>query len=58
VVYLDARGRMILLDQQRIPAGRAPAASGNLRWTVGDVMLYLRGEPSVDVLRGLQGRVR
>jgi hypothetical protein len=31
---------------------------GNLRWTVGEVMLYLRGEPSPDVLRSLQRRVR
>jgi len=59
VVYLDARGRLILLDQQR--ADGAPAlssASGSLRWTIGDVMLYLRGEPSPDVLRSLQARVR
>lgn len=59
VVYRDARGRMILLDQQRLRTGQAPgAASGNLRWTRGDVMLYLHGEPSGDVLRGLQRRVR
>jgi hypothetical protein len=39
--------------------GQAPgAAEGNLRWSVGDVMLYLRGEPSQDVLRSLQRRVR
>jgi hypothetical protein len=60
VVYLDSRGRMILLDQQRIRAGTpAPAAAnGSLRWTEGDVLLYLRGEPSADVLRSLQQRVR
>jgi hypothetical protein len=59
VVYLDSRGRMILLDQQRTRAGQAPgAAAGSLRWVTGDVMLYLRGEPSQDVLRSLQGRVR
>lgn len=59
VVYRDTRGRMILLDQQRVRAGQAaPAAGGNLRWTIGDVMLYLHGEPSGDVLRGLQRRVR
>jgi hypothetical protein len=59
VVYRDTRGRMILLDQQRIRAGQAPAAAGgNLRWAIGDVMLYLHGEPSGDVLRGLQRRVR
>jgi hypothetical protein len=60
VVYLDSRGRMILLDQQRIrPGGPAPgAANGSLRWSVGDVLLYLRGEPATDVLRSLQQRVR
>ena len=59
VVYIDARGRMILLDQQRVEAGQAPTIpSGSLRWTIGDVMLYLRGEPGQDVLRSLQARVR
>jgi anti-sigma factor RsiW len=59
VVYLDPRGRMILLDQQRLRAGQAPgAASGSLRWTLGDVMLYLHGEPGSDVLTNLQKRVR
>ena len=58
VVYLD-RGRMILLDQQRLRTGQAPgAAAGNLRWAQGDVMLYLHGEPGPDVLRSLQRRVR
>jgi len=58
VVYLD-RGRMILLDQQRLRTGQAPgAAGGNLRWALGDVMLYLHGEPGPDVLRNLQRRVR
>jgi putative zinc finger protein len=59
VVYLDSRERMILLDQQRLRNSRGPAAAeGSLRWVVGDVMLYLRGEPSTDVLRSLQRRVR
>ena len=58
VVYLD-RGRMILLDQQRLRTGQGPgAAAGNLRWTQGDVMLYLHGEPGPEVLRNLQRRVR
>jgi putative zinc finger protein len=58
VVYMD-RGRMILLDQQRLRTGQAPgAAAGNLRWTQGDVMLYLHGEAGPDVLRNLQRRVR
>jgi hypothetical protein len=59
VVYRDTRNRMILLDQQRLRTGQAPgAASGNLRWILGDVMLYLHGEPGNDVLRSLQRRVR
>lgn len=59
VVYRDSRGRMILLDQQRLRTGQAPgAASGNLRWTLGDVMLYLHGESGPESLRTLQRRVR
>ena len=59
VVYLDARGRLILLDQQRVATGQTPSLpAGSLRWTIGDVMLYLRGEPGPDVLRNLQARVR
>jgi len=59
VVYLDARERLILLDQQRMASPQSPAApTGSLRWPIGDVMLYLRGEPSQDVLRSLQARVR
>jgi hypothetical protein len=57
VVYTDARGRLILLDQQRME-GEGPRPSGSLRWTIGDVMLYLRGDVSTDVLRSLQARVR
>ncbi|MGH7510682.1 MAG: zf-HC2 domain-containing protein [Gemmatimonadales bacterium] len=59
VVYQDSRGRMILLDQQRMLTGQSPgAAAGSLRWALGDVMLYLHGEPGPDVLRNLQRRVR
>jgi anti-sigma factor RsiW len=58
VVYTDARGRLILLDQQRMEAAQGPRPSGSLRWTIGDVMLYLRGDVSTDVLRSLQARVR
>jgi len=39
-------------------AGQQAPASGSLRWAIGDVMLYLRGEPGADVLRSLQARVR
>jgi len=59
VVYVDPRGRMILLDQQRMRAGQSPGGGeGSLRWAIDDVMLYLRGEPGPDVLRSLQRRVR
>jgi len=59
VVYLDAAGRLILLDQQRMAGSQAPGTpTGSFRWAIGDVMLYLRGEPSPDVLRSLQARVR
>jgi putative zinc finger protein len=59
VVYLDPRGRMILLDQQRLRTGQAPGgAAGSLRWTRGDVMLYLHGDAPSDLLRSLQKRVR
>lgn len=59
VVYLDSRGRLIMLDQQRMRTGQAPGGpSGSLRWTLGDVMLYLHGDPGADVLRGIQRRVR
>jgi hypothetical protein len=58
VVYQDSRGRLILLDQQRMDAGQQAPASGSLRWAIGDVMLYLRGEPGAEVLRSLQARVR
>jgi putative zinc finger protein len=58
VVYLD-RGRMILLDQQRLRTGQGPGApAGDLRWTQGDVMLYLHGDGGADLLRNLQRRVR
>ena len=58
VVYTDARDRLILLDQQRMEAGQPAIPAGSLRWTIGDVMLYLRGDVGVDVLRSLQARVR
>jgi cytoskeletal protein RodZ len=58
VVYLDTRGRLILLDQQRMQPGQAAPAPGGLRWAVGDILMYLHGEPAADVLRNLQSRVR
>jgi anti-sigma factor RsiW len=59
VVYLDSRGRMILLDQQRMRTGQSAGGAGaSLRWSIDDTYLYLHGDPSADVLRNLQRRVR
>jgi anti-sigma factor RsiW len=57
VVYRDTRGRMILLDQQRMRPGQAAPAAENLRWIVGEVLLYLHGDAGTD-LQNLQRRVR
>jgi hypothetical protein len=60
VVYQDSQGRMILLDQQRVRPGQAPAArrSNTPIWTVDDVLLHLQGEVAPEILRNLQPRVR
>jgi hypothetical protein len=58
VVYLDSRGRMILLDQQRMRTGQSAGGGTSFRWVLDDVYLYLHGDPSPDVLRNLQRRVR
>jgi hypothetical protein len=60
VVYQDAQGRLILLDQQRLKAGQdttAPAG-GQPHWTMGDVLLHLHGEIGPEVLRTMRARVR
>jgi hypothetical protein len=60
VVYQDAQGRLILLDQQRLKAGQdtAPPAGGQPHWTMGDVLLHLHGEIGPEVLRTMRARVR
>ena len=69
VVYLDAAQHLILLDQQRLPAGESaaglphsPAAANGpdgpmLRWVVGDVWLWLHGGLSPADLNDVGGRV-
>ena len=57
-VYLDPNGGLILLDQQRIrPGQRAPVATRD-RWAVGNVMLYLHGDATPQVIGNLRARVR
>jgi hypothetical protein len=57
-VYLDPNGGLILLDQQRIrPGQRAPVATRN-RWAAGNVMLYLHGDATPQVIGNLRARVR
>ncbi len=60
VVYQDAQGRLILLDQQRIRPGQSTAApaSPEPHWTMGEILLHLHGEIGPDVLRSLRSRVR
>jgi hypothetical protein len=60
VVYQDAQGRLILLDQQRLKAGQdtTSPAGGQPHWTMGDVLLHLLGEIGPEVLRTMRARVR
>jgi len=60
VVYQDAQGRLILLDQQRVVAGQAPAAPSTEDpvWTQGGVTFHLQGEVGTDLLQRLRTRVR
>ena len=60
VVYQDAQGRLILLDQQRLKVGQdtASPAGGQPHWTMGDVLLHLHGEIGPEVLRTMRARVR
>ena len=59
VVYQDAQGRLILLDQQRLRPGQATSAPGNEpHWVAGEISLHLSGEVGVDLLRSLRPRVR
>ena len=59
VVYQDAQGRLILLDQQRLRPGQVTSAPGNEpHWVAGEISLHLSGEVGVDLLRSLRPRVR
>jgi len=58
VVYQDAQGRLILLDQQRIRPGQPAPKGSPLAWTQGDIMMWLNGEANPEVLRTLRPRVR
>ena len=57
VVYQDAQGRMIVLDQQRVRPGQAPPAGGGA-WSLGDLTMGLQGDVPPEVLRTLRSRVR
>ena len=56
VVYQDAQGRMIVLDQQRSRPGQGALPAG--AWTLGDVTVGLQGEVPPEILRSLRSRVR
>jgi hypothetical protein len=60
VVYQDAQGRLILLDQQRLKAGQDTTApsGGQPHWTMGEIQLHLHGEIGPEVLRTMRARVR
>lgn len=60
VVYQDSRGRLILLDQQRIRPGQTAAApdTAEPHWTLGEITLHLHGEVNADMLGNLRPRVR
>ncbi len=57
VVYQDAQGRMIILDQQRNRPGQTSAPAGGA-WNLGDLTVGLRGDAPAEVLRTLRSRVR
>ncbi len=57
VVYQDPQGRTILLDQQR-RATQSPTPVNGAAWTLGNIILGLRGEAPAEVLRALRSRVR
>ena len=60
VVYQDAQGRLILLDQQRLRPGQdtTTPAGGQPHWTMGETLMHLQGEIGPDVLRTMRARVR
>ena len=60
VVYQDAQGRLILLDQQHLRPGQDTTAPkpGEPHWTLGEILLHLHGEIGPEVLRNMRARVR
>jgi anti-sigma factor RsiW len=60
VVYQDAQGRLILLDQQRLRPGQdtTPPPGGQPHWTMGEILVHLHGEIGPEVLRTMRARVR
>jgi hypothetical protein len=58
VVYQDAQGRLIFLDQQRLRAGQAAPSGSALSWIQGDTAIWLHGEPGPEILRTYRPRVR
>jgi hypothetical protein len=60
VVYQDAQGRLILLDQQRLRPGQdtTQPAGGQPHWTMGETLVHLHGEIGPEVLRTMRARVR
>ncbi|HKU61322.1 MAG TPA: zf-HC2 domain-containing protein [Gemmatimonadales bacterium] len=60
VVYQDAQGRLILLDQQRLRPGQDTTApsGGQPHWTMGEILVHLQGEVGPEVLRTMRARVR
>ena len=54
VVYQDAQGRMIVLDQQRSRPGQGALPAG--AWSLGD--MGLQGDVPPEILRSLRSRVR
>jgi hypothetical protein len=58
VVYQDALGRLIFLDQQRLRPGQTPPAASPLSWMLGDTVMWLHGEAGAEILRSYRPRVR
>jgi hypothetical protein len=58
VVYQDAQGRLIFLDQQRLRPGQATPPSTPLSWALGDTAIWLHGEVAGEILRTYRARVR
>jgi len=58
VVYQDAQGRLIFLDQQLIRPGQAAPGVNALSWTLGNTAIWLHGEVAADILKSYRARVR